>query len=321
MTEQAFPDFEHALAGAQKRLNDALLGSPSLVREYTAHLAMSPGKQLRARCLLACAQQEDGRVPADAAPLAAGVELLHLATLVHDDVMDDAGLRRGAPTLQARYGKRVAVICGDWLLAAALRTAAALNDRERFLSLRLPGYIGRVCLGELRQTAENGNLGLTAPQYLRIIGGKTAALFAGSFYAGALLFTDEHELRQRYARFGRYLGLLFQLADDLGDFTLDQDLARKPVRSDYEQGVITLPLIHALAKDPELSARAREGRIPMDELAERVRAGGGLDFTRALCRRYHDRALRLLPALHAPKEKEARLLSLLERAGRAAQPF
>ena len=82
-----------------------------------------------------------------------------------------------------------------------------------------------------------------------------------------------------------------------------------------------MPLIHALAKDPELSARAREGRIPMDELAERVRAGGGLDFTRALCRRYHDRALRLLPALHAPKEKEARLLSLLERAGRAAQPF
>ena len=80
-------------------------------------------------------------MPAGAAPLAAGVELLHLATLVHDDVMDDAGLRRGAPTLQARYGKRVAVICGDWLLAAALRTAAALNDRERFLSLRLPGSV------------------------------------------------------------------------------------------------------------------------------------------------------------------------------------
>lgn len=321
MTEHTFPDFESALCGAQKLLGSALLGAPSLVREYTAHLYQAPGKQLRARCLIACAQGEDGRVPADAAPLAAGVELLHLATLVHDDVMDDAGLRRGLPTLQAKYGKREAVICGDWLLAQSLQTAASVDDRERFLALRLPGYIGRVCLGELRQTIENGNLGLSPPQYLRIIGGKTAALFAGSFYAGALLCTDEEELRQRYARFGRYLGMLFQLADDLGDFTQNESLAQKPVRSDYEQGVITLPLIHALAKDGDLRASAQKGHVPMDELVARVRRSGGLDFTRALCRRYHERALRLLHNLHAPQEKEARLLSLLERAGQSARPF
>ena len=169
---------------------------------------------IRAAALLACAQGEDGGIPADAAELAAAVEMLHLATLVHDDVIDDADLRRGIPTLQRMYGRRTAVICGDYLLAASLRLAAQVGDRERYLDLRLPDYVGRICLGELGQHLNNGNLELTAYRYLKIIGGKTAALFEAAFYAGALFFTEEERLIRRYARLGRQIGMIFQLTDD-----------------------------------------------------------------------------------------------------------
>ena len=186
-----YPGFDAAFEAVKERIDGALTGSPGLIRSYTAHLAGARGKMIRAAALLACAQGEDGGIPADAAELAAAVEMLHLATLVHDDVIDDADLRRGIPTLQRMYGRRTAVICGDYLLAASLRLAAQVGDRERYLDLRLPDYVGRICLGELGQHLNNGNLELTAYRYLKIIGGKTAALFEAAFYAGALFFTEE----------------------------------------------------------------------------------------------------------------------------------
>lgn len=227
---------------------------------------------IRAAALLACAQGEDGGIPADAAELAAAVEMLHLATLVHDDVIDDADLRRGIPTLQRMYGRRTAVICGDYLLAASLRLAAQVGDRERYLDLRLPDYVGRICLGELGQHLNNGNLELTAYRYLKIIGGKTAALFEAAFYAGALFFTEEERLIRRYARLGRQIGMIFQLTDDCIDFESDEATAKKPVRSDYEQGVVTLPLIRAFEQDPAFLERARRGKLARAEVDERVRA-------------------------------------------------
>ena len=209
-----YPGFDAAFEAVKERIDGALAGSPGLIRSYTAHLAGARGKMIRAAALLACAQGEDGGIPADAAELAAAVEMLHLATLVHDDVIDDADLRRGIPTLQRMYGRRTAVICGDYLLAASLRLAAQVGDRERYLDLRLPDYVGRICLGELGQHLNNGNLELTAYRYLKIIGGKTAALFEAAFYAGALFFTEEERLIRRYARLGRQIGMIFQLTDD-----------------------------------------------------------------------------------------------------------
>ena len=242
-----YPGFDAAFEAVKERIDGALAGAR--------------GKMIRAAALLACAQGEDGGIPADAAELAAAVEMLHLATLVHDDVIDDADLRRGIPTLQRMYGRRTAVICGDYLLAASLRLAAQVGDRERYLDLRLPDYVGRICLGELGQHLNNGNLELTAYRYLKIIGGKTAALFEAAFYAGALFFTEEERLIRRYARLGRQIGMIFQLTDDCIDFESDEATAKKPVRSDYEQGVVTLPLIRAFEQDPAFLERARRGKL------------------------------------------------------------
>lgn len=309
-----YPGFDAAFEAVKERIDGALTGSPGLIRSYTAHLAGARGKMIRAAALLACAQGEDGGIPADAAELAAAVEMLHLATLVHDDVIDDADLRRGIPTLQRMYGRRTAVICGDYLLAASLRLAAQVGDRERYLDLRLPDYVGRICLGELGQHLNNGNLELTAYRYLKIIGGKTAALFEAAFYAGALFFTEEERLIRRYARLGRQIGMIFQLTDDCIDFESDEATAKKPVRSDYEQGVVTLPLIRAFEQDPAFLERARRGKLARAEVDERVRASGGLDDARRLSKRYYDRAAKLLGELGAPGEKRRRLTEVLDRA-------
>lgn len=309
-----YPGFDAAFEAVKERIDGALTGSPGLIRSYTAHLAGARGKMIRAAALLACAQGEDGGIPADAAELAAAVEMLHLATLVHDDVIDDADLRRGIPTLQRMYGRRTAVICGDYLLAASLRLAAQVGDRERYLDLRLPDYVGRICLGELGQHLNNGNLELTAYRYLKIIGGKTAALFEAAFYAGALFFTEEERLIRRYARLGRQIGMIFQLTDDCIDFESDEATAKKPVRSDYEQGVVTLPLIRAFEQDPAFLERARRGKLARAEVDERVRASGGLDDARRLSKRYYDRAAKLLGELGAPEEKRRRLTEILDRA-------
>lgn len=303
-----------ALAETRGTVDQTLTGAPALLRPYTSHLAGAHGKMLRALGLLIYAQDEGGTVPGDGVLFAAAVELLHLATLVHDDVIDDADTRRGIPTLQRKCGRRAAVICGDYLLSAALRMAASAEDKERYLKLELPDYMGRVCAGELLQEQNNRNLDLSVGRYLRIIRGKTAALFEGAYYAGAVLCTDVPGRMHAYARLGRYVGMIFQLLDDCIDYEADEVLAKKPVQSDYEQGVITLPLIHALAGDSGLKARAAARELGRGEVARAVRSSGGVAYTRWFAGRYYDRAKTTLDGLDLGQNKREQLTHLLDRA-------
>ena len=319
---EPFPGFDEALGSAGARVGRALTTAPGLIKNYTGYLAEARGKMIRAASLLACAQAPDGTVPADAVCFAVSVELLHLATLVHDDVIDDASLRRGVPTMQRKFGRRTAVICGDYLLSLALRAAAAANDRETYLRLRLPDFAGRVCLGELQQMMNNYNFDLTVWRYLKIIRGKTAALFEAAYHGGAILCTQDETLLRRYERLGRSVGMIFQLTDDCADFESDEAAAKKTVQSDYEQGVVTLPLIKALETDADFKLRARQGGLSRDALNKTVRACGGLDDTRRLSKRYYERAIKLVAQLGVPEEKEARLTGILDRAyhGPTKQP-
>ena len=139
--------------------------------------------------VLTCALDEEELIHRDAIRLAAAVELMHLATLVHDDVIDNADLRRGELSLQKKYGKRTAVICGDYLLCIALKMVSLIEDKDEYVKGRVPDYMSRVCLGELNQHINNGNFDLSVYRYLKIIAGKTAALFEASFY-GCLLYTS-----------------------------------------------------------------------------------------------------------------------------------
>ena len=309
-----YATYAQALAATEKAVTASLTKAPRIVRDYTGYLSGARGKQIRAVSLLACAQAADGSVPADAVAFAAAVELLHLATLIHDDVMDDADLRRGQTTLQKKFGRRMAVIIGDYLLAAALRTAAGIESRDAYLALALPDYVGRICMGELRQQINNYNFSLSVAAYLKIIGGKTAALFEATFYAGAVLAEVDKRILRRYARFGRYVGMIFQLVDDCADFEENRQSAGKPVQSDYEQGVITLPLICALQEDECFLMRAKDGQVTREELNRQVDVCGGTRTTRQVAGRYYDKAQALLEVISPFSEKRDRLQDILERA-------
>jgi heptaprenyl diphosphate synthase len=299
---------------ARREVDRALSSSPPLVEKYLDHLRTAGGKFIRAGSLLACAMDPQNLVHPNAVKLAAAVEILHLATLIHDDVIDDAEVRRGITTLHRRFGQKTAVICGDYLLALALRTASSVQNAGEYLNLSFPDYISRICLGELNQHLNNGNLDLSVYKYLRIISGKTAALFEASFLAGAVLSSEDPSVRSDYRHLGRYVGMIFQLKDDCIDYEETEESAKKTVRSDFEQGVVTLPLIYAFANEQSLKKKAEQNALSKSELARSVIAAGGLEHTRSVAKRYYEKAARVIGRLEITKEKRSRLTEILDKA-------
>lgn len=308
------PDEAFELVKAE--LVKTLSKSPLIIREYTSHLAASFGKLIRASSVLACAENKYGLINPDAVKMAAAIEILHLATLVHDDIIDNAGLRRGDVTLQKKYGKRTAVICGDYLLSVALRMAASVKSRKDYTELELPDYVGKICLGELNQHINSNNPNLTVYQYLKIISGKTAALFEASFYAGALLSKGPDADMNIYRQLGYNIGMIFQLTDDCIDFENTVETANKPVQSDYEQGVITLPLIHALANMDDLKEKAIKSSLKREEINEAVRKTDGIGFTKMVAKKYYNKSLKLIEKLDATQSKKEKLIYILNKSYR-----
>lgn len=308
--------YEEALSLVHEKVDQALQKSPILIRRYTNHLAAAKGKFIRAISLIICAEDKQGNVHHNAVTLAAAIELLHLATLVHDDVIDNADLRRGVVTLWKKYDTKTAVICGDYLLCTSLKMAASVTDKQDYLSIDFPDYISKVCLGELLQQMNNGNLNLTVYQYMKIISGKTAALFDAAFYAGAYLSGSDEKEQKKYRKLGYMLGIIFQLTDDCIDFETTKEEAMKPVQSDYEQGVITLPLIHALHEIEGLKDKAADVGISRKDINDAVVKSGGLVFTRLLVKKYYDKAFRVIAHLDITENKKNKLITILNQVSR-----
>ena len=310
--------YNDALLKLEEEVDRVLSSSPPLIQKYTSHLGKTKGKMIRAKALLACAMNEDSLIDKDAVYLGAAVELMHLATLVHDDVMDNADTRRGEESLQKKFGKRTAVICGDYLLCEALMMASLMENKENKVRDTIPDYMSKVCLGELRQHVNNWNFNLTVLEYLRTIQGKTAGLFEASFYGGALLMAPDVPLSviKEYAKLGRYIGMIFQLTDDCMDYEATENQALKPVKSDYEQGVVTLPLIHALAEVPHLKEKALKGMVDEETLDRIVLSSGGIKRTRQLAKKYFDKSILILDKLSLTEEKKALLSKLLSKSYR-----
>ncbi len=307
---------EDALELVKQEVDRILTKSPLIIREYTKHLTSSQGKFIRAVSVIICAENEDGMIHRNAIKIAAAIELLHLATLVHDDIIDNAELRRGRITLQKKYGRRTAVICGDYLLSTALRTAASIENKKEYLELSLPDYVGKVCLGELDQYINNDNINLSIYRYLKIISGKTAALFEASFFAGAVFSGCSEAQAKRYRQLGFYVGMIFQLTDDCIDFEETVEGASKPVQSDYEQGVITLPLIHALSQMADFKDRAKDHGITRAEINDAVARTGGIKFTRLMVDKYYTKSMRVIDQLEVTPHKREQLIQVLKKASR-----
>ncbi|MDO4800270.1 MAG: polyprenyl synthetase family protein [Bacillota bacterium] len=287
--------------------------APLPIRTYLRHLAGAQGKLLRAQALLIASMDAADTVQVDAVRLAEAIEIFHLATLVHDDVIDDAEIRRGIPSLQKAFGRKIAVICGDYLLAMALRIVAQVassdkyQDRER--PTRFPDYVSRICLGELEQYIHNRDFKLSVWRYLRIIRGKTAVLFEAAFRFGALASDEVGLPHQDYANFGRFLGMCFQITDDIIDYECDQETAKKPVAGDFSEGVVTLPLILSLQ-----GSGVDAAQLTSESAVRLVRERGGAKRARGVSTNYYGKAKRILDSMNMSDKKREQMLNLLERA-------
>jgi geranylgeranyl pyrophosphate synthase len=318
MTERCTAD--EALGRVSALLADRLKGTPAVIRQLTVHLSRAAGKHIRAASVVTCAMDRDLLVTADAVKAAAAVELLHLATLVHDDIIDDADRRRGIRTLHKKFGEKPAILCGDYLFCLALELASELapepelrEDRRALVGGSLPHTMSDILLGELRQDRNLGNFALTERQYMGIIGGKTAAMFEGAFYAGFLLSDEPDGAADAYREIGRTVGLIFQLADDCTDIEASGRAAKKDVFSDFKRGVVTLPLIAAMKADRGLSERIKAGIDPVS-LRKAVSASGGLRYTRRKIAVLCKKTGALIDALPSDSGKKERVSAILSRA-------
>lgn len=312
-------NYESAFQQVKYEVDSMLSASPLVIRSYTKHLAASMGKFIRAASVITCGMDSEGQIGESAVKMAAAIEMMHLATLVHDDVIDNADLRRGELTLQKKYGQKTAVICGDYLVCMAMKLAASASektDTEELMKLEIPDYMGRVCLGELNQHINNGNVDLSVHQYLKIISGKTAALFEASFFTGAALAEKDRQIVKKYAKLGHNIGMIFQLTDDCMDFEETTETAKKPVQSDYEQNVITLPLIHAFRSLADLKTKAGNRELSRSEINQAVKTTDGLGYTRLVAQKYYDKSVRLIEELHAGEIKKRELRRILDKSYR-----
>jgi heptaprenyl diphosphate synthase len=224
--------------------------------------------------------------------MAAAVEILHLATLVHDDIVDDADERRGGAALHRLYGSRDAALMGDYLFSTCFSLVAGYGTMEN--AQVIASGVSRICEAEIVEAEASGPDEASLRAYLRRIAGKTALLFALSFHVGA----SEHDVDagdlRRLRRMGYDIGMGFQIIDDILDLTGDRNRLGKPAGNDLKQGILTAPVILALDRDEDrklwwiLAADSPDVAAVVEAVEER----GGLTRARALARVYTERALR-----------------------------
>jgi len=216
------------------------------VAQLLQHLRSYAGKRLRPALLLLTARA-CGKVTPAHHVLAAVVEMIHTATLVHDDVLDSAVIRRHVATVNAGWGNQNSILLGDFLFSRAFHLASSVDAQ----ACRIIGEAtNRVCEGELQQCSQRGNLELQEEQYLDIIDGKTAELTACCCQLGALYSGSAPDVVESLARYGRSLGIAFQIADDLLDLVGEERTTGKSLGTDLEQQKLTLPLIRLLNVAP-----------------------------------------------------------------------
>lgn len=248
-------------------------------------------------------------------PLAGAVEILHTATLVHDDVIDRAGTRRGIPTVSQKYGIDMAVYTGDFLFTkAVLMLSKNVSTDKLDLVARA---VKTICEGEVDQFQERYDIETSILSYLKRINKKTAILFAASCLLGAQASECSEETTKKLARFGLCYGMAFQIRDDLLDFMSDFEATGKPVGSDLPGGVVTMPVIYALRTSSRLKEMfkgyaGKKGKLSVEDyrlVNEMVRDSGGIEATGLMLGRYIQRGLMALESL--PQNKEGAVMKQL----------
>ena len=262
--------------------NESLTHDDQLLGEVLSHIRQRGGKRMRPMLILLTAMNY-GRVTDDTQNAALGLELLHTASLVHDDVVDESAERRGQPSVYAQYNNNVAVLVGDYILSTAL-LRVALTDNQRIVQ-----YLARLgqtlAAGEILQLSNISNKEISEEVYYQVIEKKTAALFEGCAALGAISVGASEKEIEKARHFGHNLGMAFQIRDDIFDYYDSKEIG-KPTGNDMAEGKLTLPVIYALNNTDfeamhTLAHRVKAGTINPDEIAvlvEFAKQEGGIEY-------------------------------------------
>lgn len=252
LTQLDLPSLGPDLDRVETRLGDAVGSDDRLLGDVAGHLLSAGGKRLRPALALTASYAAigpDGAASADVVTGAASVELVHLGSLYHDDVIDEASTRRGVPSVNARWSNIVAILAGDFLLARASSLAASLGADVAAL---LADTIGELCRGQVLELQHLFDVERTEDAYSSAIEGKTASLMATSCRVGGMVSGVSEPTLDALTNFGRHLGLCFQIVDDVLDLTGETAKLGKRAGQDLLEGVYTLPVIYALRDSAEL---------------------------------------------------------------------
>ena len=279
-----YPHIKNDLNEIEKKLKLFTRSSNPIISEISSYLFQKAGKRVRPALLVLWSKHFDYKGK-EHILMAALVETIHTASLIHDDIIDKSDLRRGRETVHAKWGPNITVLLGDYLYIKALNLSLSSNYGK--IIQILTDISSQMIEGELDEYYMSGNLNVKEEEYLDILNKKTAALFSASCQIGGVLGNASIEEENSLIEFGRNIGISFQIIDDLLDFTGDEKTLGKPILSDLNEGRITLPLIYTLNHDgssnrkriSDLLKKENPGKNCQEEILDIVKSNGALDYT------------------------------------------
>jgi octaprenyl-diphosphate synthase len=300
---------EQELAAFDEHFSSAMKSKVAFVDIITRYIIRQKGKRIRPILVLLVAKA-CGEINESTYRGASMVEILHTATLIHDDVVDDADTRRGLASINAVWKNKIAVLMGDYLLAKGLLLSLN-NDDFLFLKI-LSDAVRRMSEAEILQIAKSRHLDIDEKTYLRIISDKTASLLSTCCQIGAASVTRDPEMLRRMGEFGENVGMVFQIRDDLLDYVGRKSITGKPAGLDMKEKKLTLPLIHAISQAPRGQSKKilsiiRNGptRKELNGILEFAREFGGIDYATRKAEHYSALAHEALRALPPSPSREA----------------
>lgn len=301
---------ENDLEMVEEELKNLVMGENATLSEIGINLINAGGKRLRPALCLLCGKFGNYSVK-KVLPLAVAIELAHMATLVHDDVVDASTVRRGRQTVVAQWGDKISIHVGNYLFARAQMLTSRYDNPE--ISAVFADTSMKMCRGEIQQLSSSYDAEITLKEYLSRIKSKTALLITASCKLGALVCDAPKDFINTFSRYGNYLGTAFQITDDILDIVAKEYKLGKPVGGDLREGIVTLPVIYALKNSPQkrrlkkLIKNRNKSQENILEAIDIVKGCRAVEYSMAVAERYIDKAKEQIASLPDIPSKEALL--------------
>lgn len=303
-----YPEIEKEIQGVVNVIEKNAKCRDKIVEESILELLHSGGKMLRPSFVILSSkfgEYDEKRARA----LAAVVEMFHMATLIHDDIIDEATLRRGKETIQSKYGKNYAVYIGDYLFCVCFKILATLGSKNTIAVDTMS--MSRICMSEIDQLNSRFDRNVSVKKYLKRISGKTAELFSLSLFIGATESGCSRKVSKLFWEIGHNIGMAFQIIDDILDYTGSDEGIGKNSANDLKQGIYTIPLILALKNKPaelvNILSKSDYTENDVVNIINLVNEYDGVTKARELAKKYTNKAYKQIKALPENEYKEALL--------------